>query len=111
MKRTVGEVLYNGVVAGNLRQTGAGFVFRYHSDYLLSAHPPISLTLPKQPAAFVAPVLFAFFAGLLAEGTAKDLQCRTLHLDEKDYFTRLLLTAHSETIGAVTVRAIPEDLI
>ena len=110
MKNTFGEVLYNGTVAGTLRQTSTGFVFRYHPDYLRSAHPPISLTLPKQTAAFVAPVLFAFFAGLLAEGTAKDLQCRTLHLDEKDYFTRLLLTAHSETIGAVTVRAIPDEL-
>lgn len=110
MKSSTAEILYNGVVAGTLRQTNTGFVFRYHPDYLRSAHPPISLTLPKQPASFVAPVLFAFFAGLLAEGTAKDLQCRMLHLDEKDYFTRLLLTAHSETIGAVTVRAIPEEV-
>ena len=109
MKSAAAEVLYNGLVAGILRRTSTGFVFRYQSDYLLSAHPPISLTLPKQAAAFVAPVLFAFFAGLLAEGTARDLQCRTLHIDENDYFTRLLLTAHSETIGAVTVRALPED--
>lgn len=111
MKSTAAEVLHNGVVAGILRRSGNGFVFRYQPDYLQSAHPPISLTLPKQAASFVAPVLFAFFAGLLAEGTAKDLQCRTLHLDEKDYFTRLLLTAHSETIGAVTVRALHEDLL
>lgn len=109
MKSSAAEVLYNGTVAGTLRRTTTGFVFRYQSGYLLSAHPPISLTLPKQPAAFVAPVLFAFFAGLLAEGTVKDVQCRTLHIDEQDYFTRLLLTAHSETIGAITVRAIPED--
>ena len=110
MKSVIGEVLYNGTVAGTLRQTSTGFVFRYYPAYLISPHPPISLTLPKQEAAFMAPVLFAFFAGLLAEGTAKDLQCRTLHLDERDYFTRLLLTAHSETIGAVTVRAIPDGL-
>ena len=110
MKASTAEVLYNGTMAGILRRTNTGFAFIYHPSYLLSAHPPISLTLPKQPAAFVSPVLFAFFAGLLAEGTAKDLQCRTLHIDENDYFTRLLLTAHSETIGAVTVRALPEDV-
>ena len=67
MKNTVGEVLYNDIVAGTLRQTSTGFVFRYHPNYLLSAHPPISLTLPKQQASFVAPGLFAFFAGLLAD--------------------------------------------
>ena len=69
----------------------------------------LGMTLILKPTAFVAPVLFAFFAGLLAEGTAKATQCRTLHIDENDYFTRLRLTALSETIGAVTVRALPEE--
>lgn len=110
MKSTTAEVLYNGRVAGILRRTTTGFSFRYHPDYLASASPPISLTLPKQQAAFLAPGLFAFFYGLLAEGTAKEIQCRDLQVDENDHFTRLLLTAHSETIGAVTVRAVADHL-
>ena len=86
-----------------LRET-LEFVFRYTPAYLASNQPPISLTLPKQPQAFRSPMLFAFFFGLLAEGTAKEIQCRDLQIDEKDHFSRLLRTAHSETIGAVTVR-------
>ena len=65
MNASAGEVLYDGTMAGILRRIPTGFVFRYQPDYLLSAHPPVSLTLPKQPASFLAPVLFAFFAGLL----------------------------------------------
>ena len=107
MKSTAAEVLYNGQVAGLLRRSGAGFEFRYAADYLASDNPPVSLTLPKRPSPFLAPALFAFFSGLLAEGTAKDIQCRSLRIDENDDFTRLLLTAHTETIGAITVRALP----
>ncbi|GAB2691169.1 phosphatidylinositol kinase [Hymenobacter frigidus] len=107
MKSAAAEVLYNGQVAGLLRRSETGFEFRYATDYLASDNPPVSLTLPKRPSPFLAPVLFAFFSGLLAEGTAKDIQCRSLRIDENDDFTRLLLTAHTETIGAITVRALP----
>lgn len=111
MKNTLAEVLFNGTVAGILSQNQAGFTFRYDADYLASTHPPVSLTLPKRAEVFRSPVLFAFFFGLLAEGTAKEIQCRDLRLDEDDHFTRLLRTAHSETIGAVTVRAVAKKLL
>jgi HipA-like protein len=68
--------------------------------------PAISLTLPKQEAAFRSPVLFPFFFGLLAEGENKLLQCRFLRIDESDDFTRLLKTCATETIGGITVREI-----
>lgn len=106
MKPQAAEVLFNGQVAGILRRTEAHYTFRYASAYLQSDWPAISLTLPKQAEAFVSPVLFRFFYGLLAEGVAKELQCRELRLDENDHFTRLLRTAYTETIGAVTVREI-----
>ncbi|WP_375416231.1 HipA N-terminal domain-containing protein [uncultured Hymenobacter sp.] len=111
MKTTLAEVFFNGMVAGVLSQGQEGFTFRYDADYLASAQPPISLTLPKQTAVFRSPVLFAFFFGLLAEGTAKEIQCRDLLLNENDHFTRLLRTAHSETIGAVTVRPVAKKLL
>jgi len=68
--------------------------------------PAISLTLPKQEAAFRSTVLFPFFFGLLAEGENKALECRLLRIDENDHFTRLLRTCTADTIGGITVRAI-----
>lgn len=107
MKPLAAEVLYNGQVAGTLRRSADQFSFRYTPQYLATDLPAISLTLPKRKGAFVSAVLFSFFSGLLAEGVAKQIQCRELGIDEADEMLRLLKTAHSETIGAVTVREIP----
>lgn len=52
--------------------------------------------------------LFPFFAGLLSEGTQKDVQCRILKIDPDDEYTRLLKTA-SKTIGAVTVHPVENE--
>ena len=105
------EVLFNGLITGILEYRPSErperkYFFQYLEAYLQSEKPSISLTLPKQVEAFRSPVLFSFFYGLLAEGVAKQLQCRELAIDENDHFTRLLRTAHTETIGAVTVREI-----
>jgi HipA-like protein len=62
--------------------------------------------LPKTQQTWQSPVLFAFFAGLLAEGINKDIQCRLLRIDEEDDFTRLLKTAGGDTIGSITVKEI-----
>ncbi len=110
MKPQAAEVLFNGRLAGVLRRTGLQYAFRYDEAYLQTDLPAVSLTLPKRPEAFVSPVLFSFFYGLLAEGVAKQIQCRELKIDERDHFTRLLRTAHTETIGAVTVHEISPDL-
>ncbi|MEI6950801.1 HipA N-terminal domain-containing protein [Paraflavisolibacter sp. H34] len=98
-------VFYNDLPAGVLRQVAGGYCFRYEDTYFADAScPPISLTLPKTQQFHTSPVLFPFFFGLLAEGTNKELQCRLLHLDEADDFSRLLLTATEDTIGAVTLK-------
>ncbi|MEZ5303044.1 MAG: HipA N-terminal domain-containing protein [Verrucomicrobiales bacterium] len=92
--------------AGELARLDDGsFRFAYRPDYLAEAQSlPISLTLPLQLEPYASPSLFPFFHGLLAEGSIKELQCRQLKIDPDDDFTRLLKTAHSDTIGAVTVR-------
>jgi serine/threonine-protein kinase HipA len=115
MKILRAEVLYNGLVAGILEhrpneRPERKYFFQYTQAYLQSAQPSISLTFPKQAEAFRSAVLFSFFYGLLAEGVAKQLQCRELAIDENDHFRRLLRTAHTETIGAVTVREILPSL-
>lgn len=103
MKR--GIVYMNSKRAGVIeRLEGPVFTFTYDEAYYGNTQlPPISLTLPKKQRRYESPVLFPFFQGLLAEGINKDIQCRLLKIDEQDDFTRLLKTAGSDTIGAITV--------
>lgn len=104
MKLRQAEVLDNGQRVGLLTREATKYTFRYDDDYFYSVAPAISLSLPKTRQTYTANLLFPFFAGLLAEGTNKSLQTRQLHLEEADDFSRLLLTAHTQTIGAITVR-------
>lgn len=103
-----GVVRVNGKVAGILEERPGGYLFTYDELYFSdSKSAPVSLTLPKSRQVHESEILFPFFYGLLAEGNLKAEQCRRLKLDEDDAFGRLLLTAGSDTIGAVTVH--PED--
>jgi serine/threonine-protein kinase HipA len=100
-----GIVQVYGRNAGRLEETEKGFRFKYMVEYLADAKAPaVSLTLPKTSDAYESNFLFPFFFGLLAEGNLKAEQCVRLKLDENDAFGRLLLTAGSDTIGAVTVQ-------
>ena len=103
-------VYNNNELAGYLEKLGSNeYRFTYTESYLAdSSLPSISLTLPKTKMEHQSPVLFSFFAGLLAEGINKDIQCRLLKIDEADDFTRLLKTAGEDTIGAITVKEINE---
>ncbi len=99
------EIHRNNELAGILTKEDKGtYIFRYEDNYLNSPSPAISLTFPKSKQEYKNDVLFPFFFNLLAEGVNKKLQCRQLQIDEKDYFSLLLATAGTDTIGAVTVR-------
>jgi HipA-like protein len=98
------SIYYLDILAGILTRTEQGFSFEYQPDYLQSNFPAISFSFPKTNKPYFSEKLFPFFSGLLAEGTNKTIQCRTLKIDENDDFTRLLKTANTETIGAITVR-------
>ena len=43
---------------------------------------------------------------MLSEGGMKEMQCRTLQIDEDDDFTRLLKTATKDTIGSIIIEEI-----
>lgn len=102
------RVLCNGTLAGELSESPEGFRFQYDPAYLLDSRArPVSWTLPRRAVAYESRSLFAFFDGLLAEGTLADIQCRTLRIDPDDRFGRLLRTAHGDTIGCVTVEPLP----
>lgn len=103
------NVYQNGELAGVLIKDDGKYTFSYDENYFDNrTKPAISLSFPKTRRTYESPMLFAFFYGLLSEGTNKEIQCKTLRIDEKDDFTRLIKTAHTETIGAITVREIVE---
>lgn len=103
MSRT-GNVYCGGLMAGRIEEVADGYRFTYDASYLATPGTrPVSVTLPKSMQPYISKVLFPFFYGLLAEGILKETQCRKLKLDENDHFGRLLKTAASDTIGAVTV--------
>ncbi|WP_217601623.1 HipA N-terminal domain-containing protein [Chitinophaga sp. GbtcB8] len=105
-----GEVYYNDILAGLLEKHGPeDYRFTYDDKYVdNSAMPSISVTLPKKRKEHTSTQLFSFFSGLLAEGINKNIQCRLLRIDENDDFTRLLKTADTDTIGAITIKEIEE---
>ncbi len=89
-----------------LKTDDGTYVFRYDPLYLVdNTMPEISVTLPKTCAEYRSDHLFPFFFGLLAEGYQKKRQCRELHIDENDDFTRLLETSAYGAIGFIYVKA------
>ena len=104
MKR--GIVYCCGEKAGELVRDDEGYLFRYDPLYFAdSTKPGVAATLPKTHREYRSKVLFPFFFGLLAEGAQKERQCRELHIDENDHFSRLLETSACGAIGAVYVTA------
>jgi HipA-like protein len=103
------QVLYNGKLAGILSKQGGTYRFIYDKNYLSTpGSRPVSLTLPFQEAPYESDVLFPAFVNMLSEGDNKAMQNRMLKIDEKDYFSLLLATAGSETIGPLTFKEIHE---
>lgn len=105
MSGRCGIVLLNNRACGLIEETETGYRFQYLKEFLSSPDSPaISLTLPCRTEPYKAERLFPFFSGLLAEGTLREIQCRTQKIDENDDFGLLLETAGGDVIGAVTVR-------
>lgn len=104
---TAANVYLNNYLAGTLWRDDAGrYHFEYDAAYLKTDAPPVSLRLPKRVAAYHSDHLFPFFFNMLSEGSNRKLQERIHKLEPWDHFSLLLKTAHTDTIGAVTVREI-----
>ena len=104
-------VYFNDTEAGVLteRHPGTGYSFQYEEEYLKSSLPPISATLPKQHDAYYSEKLFPFFANMLPEGANRRVICRSLKIDENDFFGLLEAMADRDFIGAVNVRRFTND--
>ena len=97
------RIYRKGILAGILTEDGGEYRFRYEPEYLPSeGAQPISLTLPLQSEAFVSPVLFPFFDGLIPEGWLLDVALRNTDISILDRMSLLLLCC-KECIGSVSV--------
>jgi serine/threonine-protein kinase HipA len=102
----VAQVYINKVLAGMLTENSdSTFSFHYDDTYFSNPeYSSISLTLPKTRQEYISKTLFPFFFNMLSEGANKRIQTRKFKIDEDDAFGLLLATAHSDVVGAVTVK-------
>ncbi len=99
------QILYKDEEAGILTQHDDGsFTFRYHDIWVADdKRPGISLTLPKNRQEYHSEYLFPFFYNMLPEGSNKEVVCTYNRIDRNDYFGLLMVTAKTDSIGAVRV--------
>ena len=97
------EIYRKDTLAGILTEDGGEYRFSYNQAYLASEDAqPVSLTLPLQTEAFVSPVLFPFFDGLIPEGWLLDVALRNTDISILDRMSLLLLCCR-ECIGSISV--------
>ena len=103
------EIYRKKILAGILTEDGGEYRFCYNETYLAREDAqPISLTLPLQTEAFVSPVLFPFFDGLIPEGWLLDVALRNTDISILDRMSLLLLCC-KECIGSVSVVPINKE--
>ena len=103
------EIYRKEVLAGILTEDGGEYRFCYDETYLSREKAqPVSLTLPLQAEAFVSPVLFPFFDGLIPEGWLLDVALRNTDISILDRMSLLLLCC-KECIGSVGVVPINKE--
>ena len=105
------EVYYNHELAGVLTEESRKlFRFRYDDAWFRNGNKPaISLTMPKDRQDYTSEFLFPYFFNMLSEGFNRKLQCKSLRIDEKDYFGLLMATARFDTIGAITIKPVLQN--
>jgi len=99
------RILYKDEDAGILVQHDDGtFTFRYNDVWMSDSNKPgVSLTLPKTQQEYYSKYLFSFFYNMLPEGSNKQVVCKLMRIDPKDYFGLLMTTAKTDIIGAIRV--------
>jgi serine/threonine-protein kinase HipA len=107
---TKAKVLYDGKLAGYLEKQDNGYSFTYDPNYLNDANArPVSQTLPLGKYPHHSRILFSFFDGLIPEGWLLNIATRHWHIKGTDRF-ELLITLCRDTIGAVTVWPVEEEV-
>ena len=102
------EIYRKGIFAGILTEEGGEYRFCYDEAYIKREDAqPVSLTLPLQTEAFVSPVLFPFFDGLIPEGWLLDVALRNTDISILDRMSLLMLCC-KDCIGSISVIPIQE---
>ena len=97
------EIYRKNILAGTLTEDGGEYRFCYDETYLAKEDAQsISLTFPLQTKAFVSPVLFPFFDGLIPEGWLLEVAIRNTDISVLDRMSLLLLCC-KECIGSISV--------
>lgn len=107
------EVYVHGRKAGMLTETDPPreYVFEYDDGYLCEAdNPPVCIAMPLREENYRSEHLFPYFFNMLSEGENRAMQAALLHIDKEDDFGILLATARFDTVGAVTVRPVPNEI-
>lgn len=100
------KVYIHDVEAGILQETDdRKYVFTYNPNYTGEA---VCIAMPVRSEPYYSDFLFPYFFNMLSEGENRKVQSTYLHIDEKDDFGIMLETAQYDTIGAVTVKPIPQ---
>lgn len=103
------EIYRKGTLAGVLAEDGGEYRFCYDESYLQNEYAqPVSLTLPLRKEAYVSPVLFPFFDGLIPEGWLLDVALRNTDISILDRMSLLLLCC-KECIGSISVVSISNN--
>ena len=104
------EVYVNEQKAGVLTEQhpGGGYRFCYDEDYLASDSPSVSVTLLKRKEPYLSSRLFPFFTNMLPEGANRKVICRSLRVDERDFFGLLSAMAGKDFIGGVHIETVPK---
>lgn len=104
-------VYMNDLKAGVLTENNPGkeYTFCYDENYLSTENPSISVTLPKREESYKNEYLFPFFTNMLPESANRRGICRSLRIDENDFFGLLIAMADKDFIGAVQVRKTTDD--
>ncbi len=102
------DVYVNDQKAGVLteQRPGEEYCFHYDKAYLASDSPSISVSLSKRKESYRASKLFPFFTNMLPEGANRKVICRTLRVDESDFFGLLSAMAGKDFIGGVHVETV-----
>lgn len=97
-------VYVRNTFAGILKETDAGYSFKYDTDYLQNKKVSVvSLTLPLQTEEYTSKILFPFFDGLIPEGWLLKIVTDNWKIDSRDRFG-ILLVACRDGIGNVSIR-------
>ena len=100
------KVYVKGIEAGILTELvlGKAYVFEYDEGYTGNE---VSLTMPANQKVYEYDHFPPFFEGLLPEGIQLEGLLKLKKIDRSDYFSQLTAVGE-DTVGAVTVKEIPE---